>query len=224
MNNKILCIIPAREGSKGIKNKNIIKLGKQPLLIHSLNFAKKLKFISKIIVSTDSKRYAKLCKKNYFEVGKLRPKRLAKDATKTIDVIKYELNKLENKHEFKYILLLQPTCPYRSLKDFYFAIKKMKSYDSIYTINEVKEHPSRMYVKKNGIIEGYLKSSTDMFKRRQKLKKIFIRSGSMYLFKTKNIFSKNFYGNKIYGIEVKGKFKINIDTYEDLILAKNYIK
>ena len=224
MKNKTLCIIPAREGSKGIKNKNIVKIGKLPLLLHSLNFAKKLKFVSKIIVSTDSKKYAKMCKKSFFTVDKLRPKYLAKDKTKSIDVIRYELNRLKNKSDYKYILLLQPTCPFRSLKNFNFAFKMMKSYDSVYTINKVKDHPSRMYFKKNGTIYTYLKSSKEVFERRQNLKKIYIRSGSMYFFKIKNIFSKNFYGKRVYGIEVKDKFKINIDTNEDLVIAKSYIK
>jgi CMP-N,N'-diacetyllegionaminic acid synthase len=221
---KTICIIPARKGSKGIKNKNIIKLGKKPLLLHSLNFAKKLKFVSKIIVSTDSKKYAKLCRESFFTIDKLRPKYLARDNSKSIDLIRYELNRLENLKDYKYILLLQPTCPFRSLKDFNFAFKMMKSYDSVYTINQVNDHPSRMYIKNKGTINTYLKFPKEMFERRQKLKKIYIRSGSMYFFKIKNIFSKNFYGKKVYGLEVKGKFKTNIDTIEDLVIAKHYIK
>ena len=74
MNKDTLCIIPARQGSKGIKNKNIVKLNNKPLLIHSLDFAKKLKFIFKIVISTDSKKYLKLCKKNLFKIDSLRPK------------------------------------------------------------------------------------------------------------------------------------------------------
>ena len=62
-NNKILVVIPARSGSKGIKNKNIKNVKNKPLLVHSINYAKKCKFVDEIIVSTDSQKYAKISKK-----------------------------------------------------------------------------------------------------------------------------------------------------------------
>ena len=96
MKKDTLCIITARQGSKGIKNKNIAKLNNKPLLIHSLDFAKRLKFVAKIIISTDSKKYASLCNSNSFKIDHLRPKRLARDNTKTINVLRYELDKLND--------------------------------------------------------------------------------------------------------------------------------
>ena len=99
----------------------------------------------------------------------------------------------------------------------------MKSHDTVYSINKVKDHPSRMYIKKKGILYSYLKSSKEMFERIKKLKKIYIRSGSMYFFRKENIYNKNFYGKKIFGVEVKNKYKINIDKKEDLLLARKYI-
>ena len=80
------CVIPARSGSKGVKNKNIIKFKNKTLIRHTLDFAKKLSFVSKIVISTDSFIYlnkSKISKKYY---NNLRPKKLSKDNSSTIDV------------------------------------------------------------------------------------------------------------------------------------------
>lgn len=220
------CIIPARSGSKGIKDKNIIEFKKKTLIRHSLDFSKKLKFNRKILVSTDSMRYLIKSKisKDFYDT--LRPENLSKDGSSTISVVQHEFNKLDKKEQdlIKYILILQPTCPFRLVNDFNKAhnyLKKNRS-DSVITINEITEHPDRMIKlsrKKN--ITSFKGKSLNL-KPRQKLKKLYIRSGSMYFFKKENIFKKNIFGKKIIGIEVFDKFKINIDTHEDILRAKRY--
>ena len=62
---KVVCLIPARSGSQGIKNKNIKKFNNKPLIYYSINFAKSLEFVDKIIFSTDSRRYLSIAKKYY---------------------------------------------------------------------------------------------------------------------------------------------------------------
>lgn len=221
-----VCIIPARSGSKGIKNKNILKLGKKPLLIHSCEFASKLKFVNKIIISTDSKQYLNMIEKFNFPSSNLRPKRLSGDETKTSDVIKFELSRLPDsiKKQTKYVLILQPTCPFRREKDFNLAYKKLKlGYQSVITVHEVSQHPNRMMIKnKKNHLKNY--SNKVNFLPRQKLKKIYLRTGSMY-FHDISLFNKKMFnmGKKIYGIEVFGKYKINIDTTEDYKLASGYL-
>ncbi len=222
-----LCIIPARSGSKAIKDKNILLLNNKELFLHSINFAKKLKFVKHIVFSTDSKKYIKISKKSLNHSTKLRPKNISQDNSNMIDVIKYELKNYKgNKKEIKKILILQPTCPFRSIDIFNKANNLLKkNYDSVITLNEVRDHPERMKLlnTKNQVKNFF--SSNVSFKRRQSLKKVFIRSGSMYFFKAKNIYSSdNILGKKIYGIIVKGKEAINIDNYEDFILAKYYSK
>ena len=125
MSKDTLCIIPARSGSKGIKNKNIIQIKKKPLFIHSLDFAKKLNFVKKTIFTTDSKKYLNIAKKYGYNFDNLRPKKLATDTVETSDVIKYEITNL-NKNVLKgikFILVLQPTCPFRKIGDFKNAYK-----------------------------------------------------------------------------------------------------
>lgn len=226
MNKDTLCIIPARSGSKGIKNKNIIKIKKKPLFIHSLDFSKKLNFIKKIIFSTDSKKYLNIAKKYGYNFYNLRPKKLATDTAATSDVIKYEIANLDENTlvGIRYILVLQPTCPFRKISDFKEAYKKIrnKKYESVITIRKVKEHPERMMIKKkNGKI--YNLNNKVNFKPRQNLHQLYLRAGSMYFFKINRLKNKTFnLGKKIYGIEVRGRYKINIDDAEDLIMAKKY--
>lgn len=222
-----LCIIPARSGSKGIKHKNILMLKRKELILYSINFAKKLNFVKDIVFSSDSNKYIKISKKSLNFNSRLRPKTISQDDTDMIEVIKYELNNYKgNKKEINKILILQPTCPFRSINLFNKANKILnKNYDSVITLNEVRDHPERMKLIDNkNIVKNFLNSKVS-FKRRQNLKKVFIRSGSMYFFKAKNILkSDNILGKKTYGLIVKGKEAINIDNYEDFILADYYSK
>ncbi len=222
-----LCIIPARSGSKGIRDKNILILNNKELFLHSINFAKKLKFVKDIVFSTDSKKYIKISKKSLNHSIKLRPKAISQDNTDMIKVIRYELKNYNgNKKNINKILILQPTCPFRSISVFNKANNLLKKeYDSVITLNEVRDHPERMkIINSKNHVKNFINKKVS-FKRRQSLKKVFIRTGSMYFFKAKNIYkSDNILGKKIYGIIVKGKHAINIDNYEDFVLAKYYSK
>ena len=124
---KTIAIITARSGSSGIKDKNIKILKNKPLIYHTINFAKKLKFVDKLIFSTDSKKYLKIAQKYYPFSKSLRPKKLATKYTKSIDVIKYLIN-LEKKigNFYDAVLILEPTSPFRKLSDFKKAYEKLK--------------------------------------------------------------------------------------------------
>lgn len=225
-NSEIFCLIPARGGSKRVKNKNIQIFKKKPLVWHTINFAKKLNN-THIVLSTDSKKIYHICLK-FIKIDGLRPKRLASDLTTTFDVAKYELLKTEKKNncKFRYILLLQPTVPFRRFLDIKKALKyiKNKKIDSVITIANVGSfHPERMKVLKNNKIFNFNNSKTENMKPLQLLKKVYIRSGSIYLIKRSAFFKyKSFVGRSCRGIIVKDKFAINIDTYNDLELAKIY--
>ena len=112
---RILAIIPARKGSKGIKNKNFLKIGKHTLLEHTCIFSKKLKFIDKTILTSDYKSAKKIANK-YNIYFSQRPKKLAKDNSLMIDLLKYEI---KNNNNFTHILILQPTSPFRKLNNFF---------------------------------------------------------------------------------------------------------
>lgn len=223
----LICIIPARAGSKGIKNKNIKILKKKPLINYTLEFAKNYLKDSRIIISTDSKKILKLANLFGFVENNLRPKKLASDNSLIYDVVKYEISRIEKQDnkEYKYILLLQPTCPFRNFMHLKtaFNLIKNKKFDSVVSVSEVgSSHPERMKVFKNNYLKNFLGKLKENMIPRQKLKKVYIRSGAYYLIK-KDCFLRNnsLVAKKCAGIIVDGKYKINIDDISDFILAEN---
>ena len=100
MKKKILAIIPCRSGSKSLKNKNILKIFNKPLVYYSIFFAKKCKFIDRVIVSTDSKKYKKICEKYGAEVPFLRPKRISKDNSLDVDCFKHAISWLKVNYNY----------------------------------------------------------------------------------------------------------------------------
>ena len=223
---KTLCIIPARKGSKAIKDKNIKILNGEELFIHSLKFAKKLRFVNQIVFSSDSKKYLKIASKIKNILLSKRPSNLSNDSALMVDVIKYEINKLKKKGKlFDFILILQPTCPFRKIENFVQAFKMInkKNFDTVITISKTRDHPDRLKVfRKNRLVNYNRKLSGESLKPRQSLNPIFTRSGSMYLFDSKLLNKNAIVGKKVFGILVKGKYSINIDNEEDLILARHY--
>ena len=185
MTKNYLCIIPARSGSKGIKNKNIVKLKKKPLIQYTIDVAKKLKKHCEIVVSTDSLKISKIAKKNKLKFYGLRPKKLSGDYALTKDVVKFELNRVERKLKKKFyaIILLQPTCPIRKENSLKKAIKSLNRnlFDSVVSVSEVgPHHPYRMKIFKNKYLKNFMHFKNENMQPRQKLPKIYIRSGSFY--------------------------------------------
>src|SRR3990172_776579 len=117
--NKILCIIPARGGSRGLPDKNIRELLGKPLIAYTIEHAKRSKYIDRIIVSTDNEEIADISKQYGAEVPFTRPKRLALDNSSTIAVLQHVIEWLESKEEdfFDILVLLHATAPLRKVED-----------------------------------------------------------------------------------------------------------
>ena len=229
---KILCIIPARKGSKGIKNKNTQNVTGNPLIQYSINFAKKLSKTVDICVSTDSKKIKKIIEANSLNFYGFRPKKLCTDQALTIDVVKYELKKLEKKYrkEYEYILLLQPTCPIRKINHLNKIIKNVKSKKNNYncgiSLQRVNSsHPLRMKIIKNGYVKNFIPSDKEDMRPRQKLPPVYIRSGSYYFINKKTMLRKNsLVGDKCFGYILDDLYATNIDNIDDLNLLRLKIK
>ena len=227
MNYKTICVVPARKGSKSIKHKNLSKIKGKELIKHTLDTCKHFRKDFLSVISTDSKKILNISKKYRMHHNGLRPAKLSGDKALTYDVLKYEILLTEKKlkKKFHYILLLQPTCPFRSIKKIKKALKiiKSKKYDSVISISDVgANHPERMKIIKNNKLVNYTKKKYENLKPRQSLQKVFIRSGSIYLINRKSFFKyKSFVGRNCYGLVVSAKESINIDDKNDLIIANS---
>jgi CMP-N,N'-diacetyllegionaminic acid synthase len=226
-NYNIIGIIPARGGSKGILRKNIVKLNKKPLIYYSISEAKKSKFLSKVVVSTEDVEIANVAKK--FDVCVIkRPKNLASDKSQSIDTIKHTIHFLEkqNKSQIDIIVFLQPTSPLRTTEDIDKAISKFikSKCDSLISVNETSHSPYFMYTLKNNFLKPLLKISIRS-KRRQDMPKIFQVNGAIYITSRDMILKKNtVFGKKILPFVMDVEKSIDIDSSLDLIVAEHLLK
>lgn len=149
---KIVAIIPARGGSKGIQKKNIKLLVGKPLIAYSIEQAKQLNLIDRVIVSTDDKEIAEIAERYGAEV-QMRPSELAQDDSLTIDVLKYVVRTLEKENYFPdIVILLQPTSPFRKTEHILSVIEKIDDgFDSVTTVSKLNIHPCRfLKINENG--------------------------------------------------------------------------
>lgn len=226
MSEKILAIIPARSGSKGITKKNIQKLSGKPLIAHTIISAKNCKSINKIIVSTDDIEIAKISRNYGAEVPFLRPKKISHDSSSTIDVIKHSLKFLKENQFYvpEIIVLLQPTSPLRSdliISQTINSLKKSNATSSI-TVTKFSKHPFTSYWLKNNYLKPFKNNLTSY--RRQDLPELFFPTGSVYAFWFSTL--KKF--NSIYGPRIKPVISsdenIDIDVLQDLFFAEMLLK
>ena len=164
---KVLGIVPARSGSKEIPGKNITIVGTKPLIAWTLEIAKRAKSLDKIIVSTDSEKYASICKNYNVEVPFLRPPELSSDKATSEDVVIHALKwmKKNEKYHPDYILYLQPTSPLRTADDIDQSINiaKEKSADSVVSVELTNRHPYFMKkIDSNGLI-SWIPSQTGIY-------------------------------------------------------------
>jgi len=223
---EVLAVIPARGGSKGIPRKNIRSLNGKPLIAYTIEEAKKSKYISRVIVSTEDDEIAKVSNKYGAEIIK-RPLELAKDDTPTIDVVLHILDDLKNKNiEPDIVVLLQPTSPLRTSQDIDNAIKLFMEHDcdSVVSVCEVKHSPYWSFKIENGYLkpifgEKYLK------KRRQELPKAYLPNGALFI-ATPNVLReyKNFYCKRTIPYIMPTERSIDIDNEVDFLLAELLIK
>ena len=221
---KILAIIPARSGSKGIKNKNIIKINGKPLVFYTIKNAKNSTMISDLIGSTDSKKIKKIFEKYKVEIPFLRPKKLSTDKSLIIETLIFCLKKMEKikQKKYDYIVLLQPTAPNRTKNEIDNCINKIirTKADSLISLSPLDEpHPLKLKKISRGVVQNYQKDAKNNFPR-QSLPKLYKPSGNIYIFRRKILLNGDLKGKKQISDVINSKNHLNIDTKDDLILAK----
>jgi CMP-N,N'-diacetyllegionaminic acid synthase len=195
-NKRILALIPARGGSKGLPGKNVRPLLGKPLVAWSIEQALSSKYIDKVVVSTESPIIASIARRYGADVPFLRPKKLATGKAKTIDVIFHVVDYFNKRKEnFDYLVLLEPTSPLRGTSDLDNAIKKLidksRISDALVSVGEIRlESP---YIAKsivNGYVTPLIKENTKKFFQRQQLPKTFFPYGVIYASKVESLKKK----------------------------------
>jgi CMP-N,N'-diacetyllegionaminic acid synthase len=226
---KVLAIIPARSGSKGIPGKNMRKIAGKPLIEYSINAAKYSKIIDKIVVSTDSKKIADFAKYKKIDVPFLRPKKISKSNSNTLDMINHTVDFLKTHENYTpdIITILQPTSPLRTTEILDKSIKMLKNsknHTSILGVSKVKNHPFLCFGLENLSLKPY-KSDFQKYSQRQKFPTYFYPTGSIYTFWYKTLKKYgNIYGPKIKPVIIDIEDSIDIDNSYDLFNAEMKIK
>ena len=225
----ILCTICARQGSKGVKNKNIIKIYGKPLIAYTIEQAKKANTFNKIVLSTDSRSIQKIGKKFGAESWFLRKHSLSSDNISKVNVIRDIFLKSEEKFKKKFDLIvdLDVTSPLRNVTDIINAIKyfKKKRLEILFSACKSKKNPYFNIVeyKKNKI--SLVKNQKKQIYSRQKAKQTFDVNASIYIWSRKSLINFRTFFKKKTGIFLMSEERSwDIDSYFDLKIVKFLLK
>ena len=223
-NKKIIAIIPARAGSKGIKKKNLYSIAGSPLIYWTISEIKKINFIDKVVITSDDYDIINYCKSLNCDVPFRRSDELSTDEAKTSDVILDVLKRLPG---YDYFILLQPTSPLRTASDIMKAFDKMISSNSKTCISVYKTS-----LKANWLLKlnnhNNLKPMLDekyFDTRRQEMDDTYLPNGAIYISETKNfIKNKNFFSSKTTAFVMPEEMSIDIDNINQMKKCEKILK
>jgi len=223
---KYLAVITARGGSKGIPGKNIKHLLGKPLILYTVEAARKVFQDQYIYVSTDSQEIKEVVESSGLEVPFLRPVELAMDTSSSEDVLKHAITEaVQNGLLFDAVVLLQPTSPFRNEEHIQEAIKQFEQHSDslLLSVTEAKENPYYTLMEEDN--QGFLQKSKEaVFTRRQDCPMVWNVNGAIYIFPKKEFIEGGF------GTMSKRKFVMNalasidIDTSSDWTIAESLLK
>ena len=227
---KILSVIPARGGSKGIKHKNLQEISGKPLIVHTIEASRSSKLVNRTVVSTDDPKIADVAKKHNADVPFMRPSEYATDTAKSIDVALHALAKCSAIFGECYdlLVLLQPTSPFRKAKHIDEALLLLmedSNADSLISVREVANdcHPHYVYsINESNRCSPFIGSTA--IRRRQDLPSAFVRNGAIYAVKSKYLQQhRRLISEYNIAYRMTNEDSINIDTELDLTLARSLV-
>lgn len=215
-------IVPARGGSRGIPRKNIIDLGGKPLLAWTAETAL-ASSLQRVILSTEDPEIAEVGRASGLEVPFLRPPELATHDAKSIDLVLHALDTLDGEPDA--VMLLQPTTPFRDIRDIEGSIALLESHpdtDSVISVAPVGgHHPARMQFIEDGVLVNPPFAEAVEGTPRQFLEPLYIRNGAIYLTRTAVIRSAgSFRGATSRAWVMPPERSVNLDDEIDLIVAR----
>ena len=213
----VLAIIPARGGSKGVKDKNIKDLNGKPLISHTIINASRSKYIDKVLVSTDNIKIAEISKLFGAHVPFLRPDEISGDDAKTIDAVIYTIEKLKDvKEQYDILILLQPTSPLRTTQDIDNALEIFleSSMQSLVSVCKVTIS--------NNMLKKILNINSTI--RRQDMPQFYRVNGAIYINYIKEISRETSFNDNVIPFVMSIQNSIDIDSIDDFILAEKFLK
>lgn len=224
-----IAIIPARSGSKGLPDKNIINLAGKPLMYYTIKAALDSGCFEEVMVSTNSEKYAGIARKCGAHVPFLRSEKMSGDTASSWDTVREVLLNYEKiGKKYKYVALLQPTSPLRDYGDIknVFKFLNKTGANNVVTVTET-EHPVQWCFRLPGSgMMDEMAASPYNYMRRQELEKYYRENGAMYLVDAIKIMKNNynFYADKCAGYIMPEERSVDIDTKIDLIIAETIIE
>jgi len=228
-NKKVLGVIPARGGSKGIPNKNIVEICGKPLINYTVEAALKSRFLTHCVVSTDSEKIASIARAAGGLVPFIRPAELSTDSALSLPVILHALEYMEMSERVVYdaLVMLQPTTPLRSVDDIDNALELLFSpdVDSVISVVDVDAyHPLRMKRIVNGHLINYIDQGYEDMRPRQQLPPVYIRNGAVYAARRDVLIGRqSFSGNECMAYIMPSERSVNIDALNDLFLVQYFL-
>jgi len=230
----ILCIIPARSGSKGIKDKNIKNLSGKPLIAWSIEQALQSKYKMKILVSTDSEKYQKIAIEYGAEAPFLRPTDISQDLSTDLELVEHCLGYLEENENYHpdFIVQLRPTYPTRKVEILdetikIFIEKRSQGFDSLRTIIPFEKSPFKMYTMNGTNLEPLFRNLGDLKEPynqcRQNLPQAYLHNGYIDIFNTDIVKYDKISGDNIYGYVMTKNEYHDIDSIEDFEIVEELI-
>jgi len=222
---KVLCVIPARGGSKGIPLKNLKKIGGIPIVEMAAKVATEVGYVDRIIVSTDNIDIANAAINGGAIAPFMRPEELSGDRVSDLEVLKHSLDEAERFDDCVYdlILMLQPTSPMRNAHHVADTIETLvnKKFDAVWTISKTdsKSHPLKQLIVKNNKLDYYDDAGKNIIARQQ-LKPVYHRNGIAYAITRDCILNKQSIMGDNTGYVICDGEHISIDTVFDLELVR----
>lgn len=224
---RIIAIIPARSGSKGLPDKNIRILNGKPLIAYSIVAAQESGIFDEIFLSTDSQEYANMAIQYGAKVPFLRSDKLATDTASTWDCVKEALEQYETiGKKFDIFVLLQPTSPLRTPQDIVAAVEKvmLKNADAVVSVSEA-DHSPLWYntLPESKSLNGFLRPEI-FTKTRQELPTYYRINGAVYVVKTEYFArSQNIYDCNSFAYIMPRENSVDIDTLLDFSIAEHLL-
>lgn len=224
---KRLAVIPIRSGSKGLKDKNILPINGKPLVAYTIETALNSHAFDRVIVSTDSEKYAIIARQYGAEAPFLRSYENSTDIADSWDVVREVVDRLKNEYNEIYdqVMLLQATSPLRSIDDILGSIKRMaeKNANSVQSVTEMEHTPYWSDVLPKDLCMDHFAENKYSNMPRQLIPVCYRLNGAIYLVKTDELYSDNMFRNKCYAYIMPQNRSIDIDNEMDFRIAEEYL-